>query len=273
MDNEQLNTDLYKMLFMEQQQFRNWLLTQDPETILDNAYEYMIREDIVYAMECHTLSDDQAKALLHAQSPLKDVYHTYEKMEGTHMDDILSSIESRANTIILEEKEALRVLPVYTQSVAYSKEHGEYELHSKSLQANVLCRTAIEDAITEHYANNRLDTAGAKAVLDQFGEARTCYVLAATIQDKDWDGRISDQNKEWAKGFAVPLDKTSWNTTVYRRFVISGTHPGLIDLFTNQVRKEIEQLKEKKPSVLKKLKETETAQPSKAPVKQREADR
>lgn len=58
---EELNTKLYEKLFAEQEQFKGWLLTQPPEEILNHAYEYTIREDIVLAMEHYDVSDEQAK--------------------------------------------------------------------------------------------------------------------------------------------------------------------------------------------------------------------
>ena len=168
---------------------------------------------------------------------------------------ILRCIETKANNIIEEKAETLRALPVYTETATYAWEHGEEALYRESMQANVLCRTAIEDAISMHYHDNHLHIEGAKSVLEKFGAERTCYVLAATVQDKDWDARISDKNKAWAKGFCVTQETTAWNSPAYRRFIISGSHPGLIDLFVNQVRRELEQLAEHKPSVLSKLKE------------------
>ena len=38
MTNEQWNTTLYKQMFTEQEQFRDWLLAQPPEEILNHAY-------------------------------------------------------------------------------------------------------------------------------------------------------------------------------------------------------------------------------------------
>ena len=64
MTNEELNTELYKKLFAEQEKFKGWLLTQPPSEILNHAYEYVMREDIVLALEYHDLSDERAKALL-----------------------------------------------------------------------------------------------------------------------------------------------------------------------------------------------------------------
>ena len=46
MTNEELNTRLYEKMFAEQEQFRDWLLSQPPAEILNHAYEYTVREDI-----------------------------------------------------------------------------------------------------------------------------------------------------------------------------------------------------------------------------------
>ena len=78
------------------------------------------------------------------------------------------------------------------------------------------------------------------SVVDRFGLERTKFVIAATIQDKDWDGRISDENKQWAKTIEIPQDETPWNTKRYRQFVVNAAHPGLVDLFANRLRKELE---------------------------------
>lgn len=273
MDNEELNTAVYKKLFADQQKYRDWLMSQSPEEILNHAYEYNVREDIVLAMEYHDLTDEQAKALLDSPAPLDEIFHAFEQIEGDHMDIVWGCIETRANDIIEEQAEALRTLPVYSETAAHAKEHGERELYNKSMQANIMCRTAIEDAIHDHYHDNRLDPAGALDVLKRFGPERACYVLAATVQDKDWDGRISNSNKQWAKGIAIPQDRTAWNSASYRRFVVGNAHPGLIDLFVNQVRREIDLMKERKPSVLKKLKDVQAIEQPKTAQKQKEAER
>ena len=47
MTNEELNTALYKKVFAEQEKYREWLLSQPPDEILNHCYEYTVREDIV----------------------------------------------------------------------------------------------------------------------------------------------------------------------------------------------------------------------------------
>ena len=40
MTNEELNTALYKKVFAEQEQYREWLFSQPPNEILNHCYEY-----------------------------------------------------------------------------------------------------------------------------------------------------------------------------------------------------------------------------------------
>ena len=64
MDTEKLNTALYDKMAAEQKSFRDWLLGQPPEEILNHAYEYSTREDILMQMEDMNLPEQQASALL-----------------------------------------------------------------------------------------------------------------------------------------------------------------------------------------------------------------
>lgn len=272
MNNEELNTALYEKLFAEQQDFKGWLVKQPPEEILKHAYEYVIREDIVIEMEYLDLSDEQAKALLADDKPLQSIYNVYEDMEGGHMDEIRDCIESRAKTCIAEQREALRNLPVYIFSATFAKEHSELEKYRTSFRANVDCKNAIEDAIANHYSDNRFDGSCVQEVIDRFGLERVAFVLANTVQHKDWDGRISPENKEWAKAEPVPNDFDAWNNKKTLEYCCTQAHPGLINLFVNRFRKEQELEKEKKPSVLKKLNEAKIDIPKKSPIKAKEAE-
>lgn len=71
MTNEELNTALYQKMFAEQEQYKQWLLTQPPDEILHHCYEFVVREDIVLALEEHDLSSKQCKALLQSKTPLR----------------------------------------------------------------------------------------------------------------------------------------------------------------------------------------------------------
>ena len=270
--NEELNTKVYEKLFDEQQKYKGWLLSQSPEEILNHAYEYTVREDIVLAMEYHDLTDEQAKALLSSPAPLDEIFRDFEQIEGDHMDIIRGCIETRAKDILEEQRLALLQLPVYRHTAAYAREHGELDAWRTSHRANVDCRVAIEDAISAHYKDNRLNMACVKEVTDRFGLERTVHVVANTVHDKDWDGRISDENKAWAKGIEIKPDKSAWGGDHTREFVITHAHPGLINIFANYVRKEHQQQLDHKPSVLRKLHDTKTLDAANAQRRQKEAE-
>lgn len=96
MTNAELNKALYQKMFAEQETYREWLLSQPSEEILNHTYEYTVREDILTSMEYHDLPDAQARALLASPSPLADVFADWENKETGYMDDIWQTVEERA---------------------------------------------------------------------------------------------------------------------------------------------------------------------------------
>lgn len=104
MTQEQLNTALYKKMFAEQEKYKAWLLSQTPAEVLDHAYEYTCREDILLSLEDNSLTSAQAKALLKSPCPLADVFKDWEKRETGHMDDVWETVEARADTVIARAK-------------------------------------------------------------------------------------------------------------------------------------------------------------------------
>lgn len=137
--------------------------------------------------------------------------------------------------------------------------------YNRSYQANSACKEAIEQTISAHYAENRLDTeAAVKDVLEKFGTERVQFILANTIQRKNHDGRISQDNKAWAKTIPMPEDSGASRHCAY--LVVDGVNPGLTDLFTRQARKTMQE--QQKSSVLQKLKQEPPAHKPAAPKKQ-----
>ena len=128
--------------------------------------------------------------------------------------------------------------PVYKYPAAYARENNELEQYRASYKANVACKEAIETAIRDNYSDNRLGKDAVKQVVEQFGFERTFHVLAATVRGKDWDGRISRDNKEWAKTIPVFEDPDAWGHDRNRYFVVDAVNPGLTDIFINQARRE-----------------------------------
>ena len=154
------------------------------------------------------------------------------------------------------EKKIATDTPLYRHDAAYAREHGELSLYRESYQANIACKEAIEEAISENYGNNRLNSQAVfDAVSAEFSMERIQYVLANTVQYKDWDGRISRANREWAQTVPVVPNPDSWGGDRNCYFVVDQAHTGLVDLFVNQVRKELAvPQEERRPSVMEKLK-------------------
>ena len=132
----------------------------------------------------------------------------------------------------------MNTIPVYKYPAAYARENDELEQYRASYKANVACKNAIETAIRDNYRDNCLGKEAVKQVSDQFGYERMFFVLANTVQRKDFDGRISHDNKDWAKTIYVFEDKNYFGEDRRSSFEVDAVNPGLTDIFINQARRE-----------------------------------
>ena len=124
------------------------------------------------------------------------------------------------------------------------------------LDNNVVCKEAPEKAINDNYSDNRLNTAAIyQDVVGKFGVERVKFVLATTIQHKDWDERFSRNNRAWAQ--TVPMEASFGSRendhSVY--YVVDRAHSSLTDLFVSHFRREQarEHEQPKRESILGKL--------------------
>ena len=80
---------LYEKLCQEQAAFRDKLLSLPPNEIRDKALEYLVREDILLAMEYNELDDEEAQALLghagHHVGPLRRGHGERQPPAGSHL--------------------------------------------------------------------------------------------------------------------------------------------------------------------------------------------
>lgn len=162
-------------------------------------------------------------------------------------------------------------IPVYRFSGAYAIEHNQLAAYKQSFQLNIDCKDAIEQAVAAHYSNNSLGKDVAPEVIRQFGAERVAYVLANTIRQMDWDGRISPDNKAWAKSVAIYENKDPWGMDRNMDFMVTRSHPGLIDLVASQVRKLEKENEKDRPSVMDQLHKKAPAHPTPARKKQEPA--
>lgn len=120
---------------------------------------------------------------------------------------------------------------LYKQSADYAQQNGELALYQESNRKNIACAVTIEKAIKDcNYELYRYDfETAAKKVILEYGSERVAWVLAATLQYKEYDGRFSRDNKSWGNGFSVPKEKNIYYTVK--------THPHVLDGFIDVARK------------------------------------
>ena len=92
------------------------------------------------------------------------------------------------------------------------------------------CKRAIERVIASDFDGTRLPAGTADKVISQFGQDRVELVLAYTILNKEYDGRFSGENREWAKSLIPDPIANSWYMTV-------DSHPAVVNGFVNQVKR------------------------------------
>lgn len=83
----------------------------------------------------------------------------------------------------------------------------------------------------------------ANTVISEYGADKVSQALAEYINRHSYDGRISQDNKEWAKGFGIPDNKYP---------PVFQTHPAVLDGFISEARsqiKDLEKVQEEKPTL------------------------
>lgn len=125
---------------------------------------------------------------------------------------------------------------LYPYSAKEARERNELSLWRESHRANIACREAIEDTIRQNFDGMNLQTDCLKAVLDEYGYKRTAWVLAATLQELNWDGRFHPANKEWAARHYIPRDERHIADITVR------SHPAVLDGFVSFYRKAVQAL-------------------------------
>ncbi len=191
----------------------------------------------------------------------KELKGSLETIRKTAAEMITGIDEKLKERLAVKEQEAptpLRdaAIPVYREAAMYAFEAGELSAYRTSMQANMDCKEAIEQTINDYYGNNRLAAESAvKSILEKFSPERVAYVLANTIQQKDHDGRISPDCKEWAKGMDGSPDHAT-------QLIIDSVNPGLVSLFTEEFVRQtaISRTQEQAPAV-----QSKPAVPEKAP--------
>ncbi|MBO5568024.1 MAG: DUF3849 domain-containing protein [Clostridia bacterium] len=141
----------------------------------------------------------------------------------------------------MSENRNWKSVPVYPETGAYARAHGELAAYRASVKANDACKQAIEQAIRENFDGMRLNTRAVQTVLDAFGPERMMYVLANTVQQKDYDGRFGKDNIAWA--WTIPVQADIGMGMDRRAYLIVESHPAVLDGFVRHARAVVGKLK------------------------------
>ena len=181
---------------------------------------------IASGRESCTLESHPAKVDLFIDLVRKDLQELAQQKSASRQK---SSVKPKKETVKMDKT------PVYKESFQYAYQHGEQKQHLASNRANIACKEAIEQAITSHYYDNRFNAeAAVRDVVKQFGFERMFYVLANTVQTQGGDGRVSRSNKDWAQTIPVAFENGRRDMS----FLITRSHPGLLDMFVSKARHE-----------------------------------
>lgn len=91
------NDKLYSKMCDEQESYRSMLLSKPPAEILEHAYEYSVREDILCAMTDNDLPEEQAAAILSLNLTMDDMFEqfSHNSYSSNQMDVVWISVEER----------------------------------------------------------------------------------------------------------------------------------------------------------------------------------
>jgi len=129
------------------------------------------------------------------------------------------------------------LIPVYYEGSNYANENRELEIYRLSFKTNIACKKDIEKLILDNYSDNTLKSENVyNQIVEKYGSERVNMVLANTCNHKDWDARISDANKEWAKAIPVPTGKSGYGDDMTVNYICEKPHIGLVDLVVRQAR-------------------------------------
>lgn len=122
-------------------------------------------------------------------------------------------------------------MDIYYNTALHAREHGELDKYRETREALRICRKDIETVLSARFDGMHLEDICVKELTAIQKPELIALVLSATILDKEWDGRFSRSNKEWAH--TVRQVESS-----YPDYIVS-THPAILDGFVTMFRREV----------------------------------
>ena len=209
------------------------------EAILESQFAYVIvsiQPD--YAVDYAIYDKVTAELMDSGRLPRTD-YLSFEEAARVALNEPGASLKRHDLSVrdsLLEAVEAFpkkRNEPVLLKTWWEAAEHKEHDAYNRSQALNVEFMDEMTSRIRSTYNGRSLDSSLPRGLLAEFGTERTSVLLANVIQHRPWDGRFSPDNRRWAQSFDLPHDD------VWDKLSRCDTHPGLLNVLTTEVRREI----------------------------------
>jgi len=125
---------------------------------------------------------------------------------------------------------------IYYGSATAARDAGELDMYRASNAENRRTRDIIDAAISEYFDGCRLPAAALESILIQSSPERVALVLAATLDDKQYDGRFSSENRAWAAGIRRPEGEPE-SIRECRCWYVCRSHSTILNGLVNQFRR------------------------------------
>lgn len=126
----------------------------------------------------------------------------------------------------------MNTTPIYYHSAAYARDHGELDQYRATSKECTTCCRDIETIISARFDGMHLERVAVDEALAIHRAELVGLVLSSTILYKEWDGRFSRSNKDWAHTIRQ-LDREGGSFLP----TVANIHPAILDGFITMYRK------------------------------------
>lgn len=124
---------------------------------------------------------------------------------------------------------------VYRLSLGEAKDRGELEQFWASHAQDRACRLSMVSALLADPGRSGSKAGGLRRIIGEYGRDRVEWILAHSIVQKKDDGRLSEENKQWAASFHVPRNDPVGGSLWLES--VADVPAALLEMAANLVRK------------------------------------
>ena len=171
----------------------------------------------------------------------------YERFNIQSPADFTGHSLSVSDVVVLNDGKSIKAY--YVDSIGFAElpeffKERNMELQKENLlneelqEIEIFDKQAIHEAIADNYDGMHLGDDAVNQVVRQYGMERVGYILANTLRYKNYDGRFSPSNKEWAEQVGTPENNA--RIIKFRADWVVSSHPAVLDGFVTMYRDELE---------------------------------